>query len=88
MQNEYCPPEFIIPIESVEEDQPENDAFARGPIGPVRQPLPVAKADEGAFGSPPSILPPQLPRKEVEKLPEGAPAPPDPTAVWSDWLGA
>ncbi|KAI6176512.1 hypothetical protein M3Y97_00806300 [Aphelenchoides bicaudatus] len=85
MQIEYCPPELIIQEESVEE-QPENDSFARGPVGPVHQPLPVAKnqAEDGS-GSPPSILPPQLPKKETEPLPEGAPGTPE--DIWSPWLG-
>lgn len=61
-------------------------AFARGPVGPTRQPLPVARNQaEDASGSPPSILPPQLPKQETEKLPEGAPGHPD--DVWSPWLG-
>lgn len=82
---DYCPPELIVQEESIEE-QPDNDAFARGPVGPVRQPLPVAKnqGNEEA-GSPPSILPPQLPKQKTEVLPDGAPGSPE--DIWSPWLG-
>ncbi|KAI6187682.1 hypothetical protein M3Y98_00270800 [Aphelenchoides besseyi] len=85
MQLDYCPPELVL--RNANEEQAEEDAFSHGPIGPVRQPLPVSvDASNEANGAPPAILPPQLPQKTREPLPDGAPAG-RPEDVWSPWLG-
>ncbi|KAI6225328.1 hypothetical protein M3Y99_01354400 [Aphelenchoides fujianensis] len=84
MQLDYCPAELVLL--NTNDEQAEEDAFSRGPVGPIRQPLPIAE-DGGnpASGSPPAILPPQLPQKPRETLPEGAPGRAE--DVWSPWLG-
>lgn len=81
MQVDWCPktlPQKEASVESMEVQQQE------GPIGPTRNPLPLAK-DSSSEGSPPGILPPQLPQKVLKPLPEGAPGNAD--DVWSPWLG-
>uniref|UniRef100_A0A7E4ZUZ3 Apple domain-containing protein n=1 Tax=Panagrellus redivivus TaxID=6233 RepID=A0A7E4ZUZ3_PANRE len=76
MQVDWCPRN--LPVTSTEAP----DSAETGPVGPVREPLPVAKTDEG---SPPGILPEQLPRKKLKPLPAGAPGSAD--DIWSPWLG-
>ena len=77
MQVDWCPK--VLPSAEDSENLENED----GPIGPTRNPLPVAA--DSSKGSPPGILPPQLPQKVLKPLPEGAPGHPD--DVWSPWLG-
>jgi hypothetical protein len=78
MQVDWCPKVLPKVVEDSETDKTED-----GPIGPTRNPLPVAA--DSSEGSPPGILPPQLPNKVLKPLPEGAPGHPE--DVWSPWLG-
>ncbi|KAI1732214.1 PAN domain protein [Ditylenchus destructor] len=82
MQVDYCPKDSPQ-ADSLEETPTESSS---GPIGPVRNPLPINSAPaSSSAGSPPSILPPVLPQKELKPLPAGAPG--NPEDVWSPWLG-
>ncbi|KAI1732211.1 PAN domain-containing protein [Ditylenchus destructor] len=82
MQVDYCPKD-LPQADSLEETPTESSS---GPIGPVRNPLPINSAPaSSSAGSPPSILPPVLPQKELKPLPAGAPG--NPEDVWSPWLG-
>ncbi|CAD5219381.1 unnamed protein product [Bursaphelenchus xylophilus] len=86
MQIENCPHELIKEEEVAPLDiTASDDAFAHGPVGPARQPLPVGISTQHEAGAPPAILPPKLSNERVEKLPDGAPGHPD--DVWSPWLG-
>ena len=77
MQVDWCP-KNLSPAPQSSEEEPINE-----PVGPVQTPIPVAKSS--AEGSPPSILPPQMPKRRLQPLPDGAPGSPD--DVWSPWLG-
>ncbi|TMS36540.1 hypothetical protein L596_003682 [Steinernema carpocapsae] len=83
MEIGWCPEDLPVQVKSSEgSDEKESG----GPVGPVRTPLPVADSKNTAeAGSPPSILPPQMPKRELKPLPKDAPG----TAndIWSPWLG-
>lgn len=97
-QVDYCPNN--LPVQIVEEPQRNGNCkiqmylkkFIEEPTGPpASNPLPVVldTSQMNRFtktaGSPPSILPPQLPKKELKPLPVGAPG--RPQDIWSPWLG-
>ncbi|KAH7711190.1 protein C52B11.1 [Aphelenchoides avenae] len=77
MQVGYCPRDIGTT------QAPETES-TDGPVGPVRSPLPVAREGGSSAGSPPSILPQQLPQKELKPLPAGAPAFDE---IWTPWTG-
>lgn len=78
---------FVFFIEDFSARQSEQlSEVVKGPEGPVRSPLPVSLDNTPrSAGSPPSILPPKLPEKELKPLPSGAPG--HTGDVWSPWLG-
>lgn len=80
MQVDWCPKDLeTTDLPTTEEPVQEPSE----PVGPVQTPIPIARSS--AEGSPPAILPPQMPRKNLKPLPEGAPGGPD--DIWSPWLG-